>query len=241
MLAFALLLSWSVQAKGEEATRALCKKVHGKCAVKNTNKAAKKVMKRKLEGKLGSGSLDGNLFVRRTKLAFENRLAYELGLPRFQTLEEIKSAQSNLVRVPSETSNFYIDDNVDRDRRYLQPWSKEYLEQLAAGFMSEVGGTPDYPKLKVTSMVRDMAYQRGLRSAAQCREPESCSTHLTGASFDISFKGMSQAQKTWMYRKLTHDRDEGAVHAIHEPWSGCFHIFVIKPDEDEQAPISRTP
>ncbi len=240
VLAFVLLLSWGVQAK-TETTRDTCKKVHGKCVTKKTQK---NVVKRKLQGKLGTGALDGNIFERRKKLEFENRLAYDLGLPRFQTLEEIQSSHSNLVKVPDETSTFYIDDHVNQDRRYLQRWSKEYLEQLAADFMSEVGGTTNYPKLKVTSMVRDMHYQRGLRSAAQCRSPESCSTHLTGASFDISFNGMSVEQKRWMYRRLTQDRDDGEVHAIHEPWSGCFHIFVIKPDEEEKAqakPINNKP
>lgn len=240
VLTFALLLSFSVLAKTEarESARASCKKVHGKCVTKKpakkaVAKPAKKVVKRKFEGKLGWGTLAGS----RAKLAFENRLAYELGLPRFQTLDEIQSAQSKLVRVPDETRTFYIDDHVNRDRRYLQSWSKDYLGQLAADFMSEAGGTADYPKIKVTSMVRDMQYQRGLRSVAQCRSPESCSTHLTGASFDISFNGMSVMQKAWMYRRLIRDRDLGLVVAIHEPFSGCFHIFVIKPDGDENGSV----
>lgn len=227
-----LLLSFGVGAREtkHESERVVCKKVHGKCAAKKVQqKAPKKVAKRKFEGHLGSGSLGGSM----AKLAFENRLAYELGLPRFQTLAEIRSAQSNLVRVPDETAGYYIDDHVDSDRRYLQSWSKEYLGQLGADFVREAGGTPDYPKLKVSSMVRDMQYQRHLRSAAQCLSPESCSTHLTGATFDISFNGMSKDQKAWMYRRLVRDRDLGIVHAIHEPISGCFHIFVVKPDEEE--------
>lgn len=232
VLAFALLLSLGALAKteGRDGARVACKKVNGKCPAKKVlKKVQKKVVKRKFEGKLGWGTLAGS----RAKLAFENRLAYDLGLPRFQNLAEIQSAQSKLVRVPDETGTYYIDDHVNRDRRYLQSWSKEYLGRLAADFMKEAGGTPDYPKIKVTSMVRDMQYQRGLRSVAQCLSPESCSTHLTGASFDISFNGMSVMQKAWMYRRLIRDRDLGIVVAIHEPFSGCFHIFVVKPDEEE--------
>jgi hypothetical protein len=235
-LIFALLLSLSTSAVGKESvvTRVVCKKVHGKCITKKASKKTQiKVVKRRYQGRLGTGPLDGNIFERRRKLAFENKLAYEQRLPRFQALDEIRSAQSKLVRVPDDTPTFYIDDHVNHDRRYLQQWSYDYLVELAADFMREVGGTTKYPKIKVTSMVRDMGYQRKLPSAAQCWAPESCSTHLTGASFDISFKGMSREQKSWMYRRLSADRNLGVVNAIHEPWSGCFHIFVIKPDEEE--------
>lgn len=231
-LVLALLLSWSVSAIGAERdiSRVACKKVHGKCVTKKIT--SKKAVRKKLwVNRLGSGPLDGNILERRRKIAYENKIAYKQKLPRFGALEDIRDAHGSMVRVTSDTPSFYVDDHVHKDRRYLQSWSKEYLEILARDFMKEVGGTQAYPKLKVTSLVRDLGYQKRLRSAAQCQNPESCSTHLTGAAFDISFKGMSQAQKSWMYRRLTLDRELGIVNAIHEPWSGCFHVFVIRSDE----------
>ena len=103
---------------------------------------------------------------------------------------------------------------------------------LAAEWKGGTASTRDYPKLKITSMVRDLSYQlHAVRSVAKCKEPETCSTHLTGAAFDISFRNMSKEQYTWMYGRLTHDRDLGVINAIHEPASGCFHIFVLPPEE----------
>lgn len=180
------------------------------------------------QGRFGLGALDGSVAERRTKLAYENSVADELKLPRFQTLEEIRAAASSLVRVPDDFTTFFVDEDVDRDRRYLQPWSYAYLVLLANDFANEAGASSDYPKIKITSLVRDLAYQlHSVRSIAKCKEPETCSTHLTGATFDISFRGMSKAQFDWLYKRLTRDRDLGLVNAIHEPQSGCFHIFVV--------------
>lgn len=187
---------------------------------------------RRYRGSFSAGPLDGSFFDRKKSLAHENLVADELKLPRFQKLEEIVQAHAVLSIVPPETNTFFVDDHVDPNRRYLQKWTYAYLVNLADDFKKEASSSNDYPKLKITSLVRDLDYQlHRVKSAAKCKEPETCSTHLTGASFDISFKNMSREQYKWMYDRLSRDRDLGAINAIHEPWSGCFHIFVL-PSED---------
>ncbi len=185
---------------------------------------------RRYLGSFSGGPLDGSYFDREKSLAHENLVADELKLPRFQKLDDIVLAHPFLSIVPLETDTYFVDDNVVPDRRYLQSWTYAYLVNLADDFKKEVLSSKDYLKLKVTSLVRDLDYQLyRLNSAAKCKKPETCSTHLTGATFDISFKNMSREQYKWMYKRLSRDRNQGAINAIHEPRSGCFHIFVVPP------------
>ncbi len=187
---------------------------------------------RRYRGTFSGGPLDGSFFDRKKSLAHENLVADELKLPRFQKLDDIVLAHPVLNIVPLETETFFVDEHVDPNRRYLQKWTYAYLVNLASDLKKEVPSSLDYPKLKVTSLVRDLDYQlHRVKSAAKCKEPETCSTHLTGATFDISFKNMSREQYKWMYERLSRDRDQGAINAIHEPWSGCFHIFVLPPED----------
>ena len=187
---------------------------------------------RRFRGAFSGGPLDGSFFERKKSLAHENLVADELKLPRFQRLDDIVLSHPVLSQVPLETETFFVDDHVDPSRRYLQKWAYAYLVNIALDFKKEVVSSKDYPKLKVTSLVRDLDYQlHRVKSVAKCKTPETCSTHLTGATFDISFKNMSREQYKWMYDRLSRDRDLGAVNAIHEPWSGCFHIFVLPPED----------
>lgn len=242
-VALVLLLagvSFAAFAKVEEVSRL---EVRKKPRCERTKSCAKKAdapaSSRKYRGRFSGGPLDGSYFERKRSLAHENMVADELSLPRFQKIEDIIAAHPILHSVPNETSSFYVDDHVDQNRRYLQNWTYEYLAALADEFKRETTMTADYPKLKITSMVRDLDYQlHRVKSAAKCREPETCSTHLTGATFDISFKNMSREQYKWMYERLTRDRDLGIVNAIHEPWSGCFHVFVLPP-EDKTAKVPK--
>ena len=178
---------------------------------------------------LWMGPLGGTAIERREKLATENRIADRFGLPRFQSLTEICTAHQKLVAVPDVAEGFYVDEHVVADRRYLQPWTYRYLSALASAFTSETTSVVAYPKLKLTSLVRDQDYQVRLKSVAKCKDPESCSTHLTGATFDVSFRNMSKEQFRWLYDRLAQDVRLGKVNAIHEPLSGCFHVFVVPP------------
>ena len=213
----------------------ICHKTGGHCsALHSAHKSAphNEFNPRHLRKAIIGGTLDGSFSYRRKSLAYENTVADYLKLPRFQNLKEIIEAQSGLSQVPSDTENFYVDSHVDPNRRYLQRWTYQYLVNLAADWKKEEIPTKDYPKLKITSLVRDLEYQlHRVRSAAKCKKPETCSTHLTGATFDISIRNMSKAQHRWMYQRLKGDRNLGMINAIHEPRNGCFHVFVIPPEQ----------
>lgn len=205
-------------------THAKCSaQLHAKCALH-------RVERRTVSARsIWSGPLDGTAVERRQKLALENRIADRYGLPRFQNLTDIRGSHRDLIPVPDHADGFYVDTHVVADRRYVQPWTYQYLALLSSAFMSETASSPTYPKLKLTSLVRDQEYQVRLRSVAKCQDPESCSTHLTGATFDVSFRNMSKEQFRWLYGRLAEDVRLGKVNAIHEPLSGCFHVFVIPP------------
>lgn len=196
---------------------------HTKCTLKRAERRVTSVRS------IWSGPLDGTAAERRQKLAMENRIADRHGLPRFQNLSDIRGSHRDLIPVPDNAEGFYVDQHVVADRRYVQPWTYHYLTTLSAAFMSETASAMTYPKLKLTSLVRDQEYQVRLRSVAKCQDPESCSTHLTGATFDVSFRNMSKEQFRWLYSRLSEDVRLGKVNAIHEPLSGCFHVFVIPP------------
>ena len=141
--------------------------------------------------------------------------------------------------------------NVDSKRRYLQKWALDYLGRLARGYFEYSTQleqdaarrnlvmrfflSPKETRLKITSMVRPMELQKefatrgnqdGRRSAADCSTAEKCSTHLTGATFDISFKPMNQKQRAFIEQFLL--RDQGKkIYAVMEPRSGCYHVFVF--------------
>ena len=229
---YLFLASPQVQAKSNESVCAHSRghrESRGQCSW-----VQRQVKRHRFHSRFSGGPLDGSYSDRKKSLAHENLVADELKLPRFKTLEEItKAANEGLLdRIPDETVTFFVDQNVDTERHYLQVGAYLYLQHVTRDFMNDVGGTEKYPKPKVTSMVRDLDYQlHSVKSAAKCNEPETCSTHLTGATFDISFKNMSHAQYKWMYDRLLRDRDLGAINAIHEPWSGCFHIFVLPQDD----------
>jgi hypothetical protein len=202
-----------------------------KCTAQHHTRCALKQVHRRpaLTRALWVGPLGGSGPERREKLATENRIADRFGLPRFQNLAAIRVAHRDLVSVPDVSEGYYVDEHVLSDRRYVQPWTYHYLSSLAAAFIGETTATSSYPKLKLTSLVRDQDYQVRLKSVAKCKDPESCSTHLTGATFDVSFRNMSKEQFRWLYDRLAQDVRLGKVNAIHEPLSGCFHVFVVPP------------
>ena len=54
------------------------------------------------------------------------------------------------------------------------------------------------------------------------------SSHLTGATLDISKKGMSAKQLEWMRRVLGNLRARGYLYAVEEFQQPTFHIMVYK-------------
>jgi len=113
---------------------------------------------------------------------------------------------------------------VREQNRYLRPWTRLFLSRLSSQYRARFG-----KQLRVTSLLRTAEYQRSLQgrngNAASAKGPKR-SAHLTGASIDISKKGMTGAERQWLRRVLTSLRDNGYLYAIEEYQQPVFHILV---------------
>lgn len=130
-----------------------------------------------------------------------------------------------LVPVPAKTRGYYL-HNIPGQRRYLRPWSKLFLDRISRQYRARFGRT-----LRVTSLVRSQAYQKTLRRRngnAASASGQKRSTHLTGASLDISKKGMTRAQVTWVRRVLFSLKQKGHLFAIEEYSQPNFHVMVYR-------------
>ncbi|MFQ5899703.1 MAG: DUF5715 family protein [Candidatus Methylomirabilia bacterium] len=129
-----------------------------------------------------------------------------------------------LVPVPAATHTYQI-SGVPKSLRVARPWTKQFLEQLARG-AHDLFGT----RLKITSLTRTVATQRSLRSrngnAAPARG-ENRSTHLTGASLDISKHAHSKREIHWLRQVLRRLARQRFLHAIEEFQQPHFHVMVF--------------
>ncbi len=130
-----------------------------------------------------------------------------------------------LVPVPADTRDYYV-HNMPEARRYLRPWSKLFLDRLSRQYRSRFGKS-----MRITSLVRTEDYQSQLRNRNGNAAPpdgEKRSTHLTGASLDISKKGMTGAEQRWVRRVLHSLKQKGYLFAVEEFSQPNFHVMVYK-------------
>ena len=108
----------------------------------------------------------------------------------------------------------------------MRPWAKLFLDRLSSQFRSRFG-----QPLRITGLTRSAQYQQSLRrrngNAAAARGPKR-SVHLTGACLDISKKGMTGSQVSWMRRVLVSIKQKGFLFAVEEFKQPNFHIMVYR-------------
>jgi hypothetical protein len=130
-----------------------------------------------------------------------------------------------LVPVPSRT-RYYYTRYIPAEYHYLRPWSKLFLDRLSRQYHARFR-----KPLRVTSMVRSAALQNRLTrrndNAADAYGPRR-SSHLTGATLDISKYGMSRQEIDWMRRVLHSLKEQGYIYAVEEFSQPTFHIMVYK-------------
>jgi len=130
-----------------------------------------------------------------------------------------------LVAVPASTAHYYL-NNIPAAYRYLRPWSKLFLTRLSRQFHARFG-----KKLRVTSVVRTVGLQNSIAkrngNAAAAYGPQR-STHLTGATLDISKKGMTGREVAWMREVLHSLKTKEYLHAIEEFQQSAFHVMVFR-------------
>ena len=137
--------------------------------------------------------------------------------------------------IPVKTSSFYIHD-IPVSGRFLRPWAKLFLTRLSSQFRKRFG-----KPLRITSLLRTAEHQRQLArrngNAAESTGPKR-SAHLTGASIDISKKGMTGSERAWIRNVLTHVRDKGHIFAIEEFQQPNFHILVYRSYDEYVAELT---
>lgn len=147
-----------------------------------------------------------------------SRLADEAAVRRFRRA-------GLLVAVPAATVTYQV-VGVRPGRRLARPWTRRFIEQLAAAFHTLFGS-----RLRVTSLLRTAGEQRALRlvnvNAAPARGPVR-STHLTGAAVDISTRLMSHREQAWTRLVLGRLARRGVLHAVEELRQPHIHVLVLR-------------
>ncbi len=173
----------------------------------------------------------GSLRATRSSQLVQNQRADEDRLSRMEdsSMTERFVRLKLLEPVPAKTSAYYL-HAVREDNRYLRPWTKLFLSRLSSQFRARFG-----KPLRVTSLLRTAEYQRSLQRRngnAAADEGPKRSAHLTGASLDISKKGMTGAERQWVKNVLSSLHNSGHIYAIEEFQQPVFHILVLRQYED---------
>jgi hypothetical protein len=128
-----------------------------------------------------------------------------------------------LVPVSSSSKSYYL-HAVRPSERYCRPWTKLFLDRLSQQYYARF-----HQRLRVTSLVRTVGSQRRLaqwnENAADATGDER-SSHLTGATIDITKHSMSPAGQEWIREVLYSLRESGYLYAIEEFYQPTFHIMV---------------
>jgi hypothetical protein len=134
-----------------------------------------------------------------------------------------------LKRVSGSTRYYYI-HGIPAKYRYLRPWSKLFLDRLSRQYYARFK-----KRLRVTSLVRTVALQQALAkrngNAAQAFGARR-SSHLTGATLDISKRDMTAGGRQWMRKVLYSLRKQECLYAVEEFAQPTFHIMVYRDYRD---------
>lgn len=159
----------------------------------------------------------------------QNDVADRFNLPRVANEEMLEKLikEGVFVQIPADTPYYYL--SLEPKFRYGLPVTKEFIGSFSRRFSGTFTGN----RLKITEIVRTKKRQnffaRILRiTSADCRTPSRCSSHLTGAAFDISAKDLIEDQIKWIRKELARLEREGIIEATDETdWLNHFHIMVF--------------
>ncbi|WKZ28652.1 MAG: DUF5715 family protein [Patescibacteria group bacterium] len=166
----------------------------------------------------------------------QNAAADRHDLDRIRDIPHLKRliAGGYLVKIDgSDTDAYAIADELgeeDPGNRALymhgRPYTKAFLKDLLGRAHREFGR-----EYKVTSLTRTWEYQRLL-----CKSNDNAicggkgwkrSSHLTGATVDISYVGFSKSEHRWFRRELDALQKRGTIIYIKEYAQSCYHIMVL--------------
>lgn len=180
--------------------------------------------------RLRSGALPlvaGPLTARPGSLLRENAAADRQRLSRLQDMSMVRRfvRAGLLLPLARETPTFVL-AGVPAELRVTRPWTKRFIQQLAAGMQSLFGS-----RLRVTSLTRTVSVQRELATwngNAAPAEGIPRSTHLTGAAVDISTRFHAERELAWLRVVLGRLARGGVLTAVEEVAQPHFHILVFR-------------
>jgi hypothetical protein len=157
--------------------------------------------------------------------AVQNARADADNLSRMQNVSMIQRfvRSGYLVPVPESTRHYYL-HGIPDPYQYCRPWTKLFLDRLSSQYYAKFR-----TRLRVSSMVRTVGRQMKLarwNSNAADATGALQSSHLTGATIDISKRDMSPAGRRWMRDVLYSLRKQGYLYAIEEFHEPVFHVMV---------------
>ncbi len=160
--------------------------------------------------------------------AYENAAADFFGLDRIADDTALRAAIRNdgLERLPN---NRYVSwhRKLPESYAYSLPHVDTWLLSYGRDFRKRFG-----KPITVTSAVRPKSYQEELglrnRNAAPTDGPFA-STHSTGATVDIGYKGLKRKEVAWLSKTLSSMESRGEVQATKERYQACFHVMVYPP------------
>lgn len=151
-----------------------------------------------------------------------------------QQLEELELS-GELVGL-HESKAMQIASNLELNRRFCRPWTREFLEDMSQAFYTRF-----HQPIQVTSAVRTVEQQARLRRSNKNAAPidgDTASSHLAGLSVDIGKGPMSRKERAWVDQYVLKLQQLGIVEAAEERRQACYHIMVSnRYDEYRSSPL----
>ncbi|MBI2057900.1 MAG: hypothetical protein HYT63_02865 [Candidatus Yanofskybacteria bacterium] len=136
--------------------------------------------------------------------------------------------------MPISGQYYFIDRSLDRRTHFVSPWTLIFINQLGKDFYEQTQKNKKglKKKIKITSLVRHRKYQKALakrnpNAIWDESNPYRQSSHLTGATFDISTKGLTRSEICWIKDYLFELQNLLLIHARDEFHNNSFHIMVF--------------
>jgi hypothetical protein len=150
-----------------------------------------------------------------------------------QQLEELE-LRGELVSLP-ESRALQIAANLELNRRFCRPWTRDFLEDLSQAFYAQF-----HQPIEITSLVRTVDQQARLQRSNHNAAPidgDTASSHLAGLTVDIGKRPMSRRERDWISQYVLRLQQLGLVEAAEERRQACYHIMVSnRYDDYRQSP-----
>jgi len=157
----------------------------------------------------------------------QNYEADKEGLTRIKNIAQLERLinEGALVSI-QKIENVMLDYRLKDSLSYVRPVTALFLKNLGADYFRNFG-----LYIQVNSAVRTIDGQIELHLYNSNAAPAYgylASSHLTGATIDISYMDMTEIQMNWMRKYLLHFESKNLIEATEEHSQTVFHIMVFQ-------------